>query len=120
MKSSDELSIIARKRARIYGLRVAGMTLGNPTLVGSLGGQFGYDECSAWLACPPEQQILAPSDQVLRGLPEDYIHSLPRDVQQVILRWLERASSTHEPPRCGNSLSLPEAADACGELPRAG
>ena len=39
---------------------------------------------------PREQQILALSDEVLRGLPDDYIGSLPRDVQQVIRRRLDQ------------------------------
>jgi hypothetical protein len=32
----------------------------------------------------PEEQILALSDEVLRGFPEDYVRSLPAHVQQVI------------------------------------
>lgn len=32
----------------------------------------------------PEEQILALSDEVLRGFPDDYVRSLPEHVQQKI------------------------------------
>jgi hypothetical protein len=35
---------------------------------------------------PPEQQVLALSDVVLRGLPAEYLRSLPPDVQEAIRR----------------------------------
>ena len=36
----------------------------------------------------PEEQILALSDDVLRGLPDEYIRTLPRRVQQTIRKRL--------------------------------
>ena len=46
------------------------------------GGKLPPEERLAGLS--PAQQILALSDDVLRGLPETYIHTLPPDVQDTI------------------------------------
>jgi hypothetical protein len=42
---------------------------------------------------PPEEQLLALSDEVLRGLPDEYVRSLPRRVQSAIRKRLTRSRS---------------------------
>jgi hypothetical protein len=42
---------------------------------------------------PPEQQILALSDEVLRGFADDYLRSLPPDVQDAIRKRIGRPSA---------------------------
>ncbi len=42
----------------------------------------------------PEQQILALSDEVLRGMPDEYLRTLPAGVQEAIRERLARTPST--------------------------